>query len=206
MRLISLLSAVLIAGCVQPVKYERPAVELPEAWKETAPRFAEDGRWWRIYDDALLDAVVDESLSRNGDLLIAAARVDQARGLVGEANSFFWPSVDLQAGISRQQVSTRTAQSFPGFPSEFTNHRAVLNVSYALPISSAACAPTPPLRAPSSSRARPRATRYASRSPRRSPGPTSRCARSTSRWISPAGTWSCASRRSSCKGGGCRAA
>jgi multidrug efflux system outer membrane protein len=119
-------------GCVDPVKYERPTVELPETWKETAPRFAEDGRWWRIYDDALLDAVVDEALSKNGDLLVAAARVDQARGLVGEANSFFWPSVDAQAGISRQQVSTRTAQSFPGFPNEFTNHRAVLNVSYEL--------------------------------------------------------------------------
>src|SRR5262245_66280542 len=87
MRLISLLSAVLIAGCVQPVKYERPAVELPEAWKETAPRFAEDGRWWRIYDDALLDAVVDESLSRNGDLLIAYERVVQEHWLMAEAES-----------------------------------------------------------------------------------------------------------------------
>jgi multidrug efflux system outer membrane protein len=134
MRLISLLSAALLvpllAGCINPVKYERPAVELPEAWKQAGPRFAEDGRWWRIYDDSLLDAVVDEALTKNGDLLVAAARVDESRALVGEANSFFWPSVDAQAGVSRQQVSTRTAQSFPGFPNEFSNHRAVLNVSY----------------------------------------------------------------------------
>ena len=115
MRLIGLPSAALLitflAGCVQPVKYERPAVELPEAWKQAGPRFAEDGRWWRVYDDALLEAVVDEALTKNGDLLVAAARVDEARALVGEANSFFWPSVDVQAGVSRQQVSTRTAQS-----------------------------------------------------------------------------------------------
>jgi multidrug efflux system outer membrane protein len=130
MRRISLLSAALLAGCLQPVNYERPAVEVPEAWKEAAPRFAEDGRWWRIYDDTALDAVVDEALAYNGDLLIAAARVDEARALVGEANSFFWPSVDVEAGVNRQQVSTRVANSFPGIPREFSNHRAVLNVSY----------------------------------------------------------------------------
>ena len=30
----------LLAGCVSPVNYERPPVELPEAWKESAPRYA----------------------------------------------------------------------------------------------------------------------------------------------------------------------
>ncbi|HWI99210.1 MAG TPA: efflux transporter outer membrane subunit [Burkholderiales bacterium] len=128
----AVVACLAVAGCIQPVKYERPAVELPEAWKETAPRFAEDGRWWRIYDDALLDAVVDEALSHNGDLLVAAARVDEARGLLGEANSFFWPSVSAQASSSRQQISTRTATAFPGIPTEYGNNRATLNVSYEL--------------------------------------------------------------------------
>ena len=76
--------------------------------------------------------MVDEALKGNGDLLIAAARVDEARALLGEANSFFWPSIDAQAGVSRQQISTRTATSFPGIPREYSNHRATLNVSYEL--------------------------------------------------------------------------
>ena len=41
--------------------------------------------------------MVDEALAGNADLLIAAARVDEARALLGEANSFFWPRVDAQA-------------------------------------------------------------------------------------------------------------
>src|SRR5262245_18367124 len=85
------LAVLLLVGCVNPVKYERPAVELPQAWKGTAPRFVEDRLSWRIYDDALLDAVLYEALTKNGDLLVAAARVDEARALVGEANSFFRP-------------------------------------------------------------------------------------------------------------------
>src|SRR3954465_5368581 len=132
MARLALAACLLVAGCIQPVKYERPAVELPEAWKEAAPRFVEDGRWWRIYDDAALDALVEEALSRNGDLLVAAARVDEARALLGEANSFFWPQVEAQASSSRQQISTRTATSFPGIPTQYTNNRATLNVSYEL--------------------------------------------------------------------------
>jgi multidrug efflux system outer membrane protein len=123
--------AVLVGCSVQP-EYEKPAAELPEAWPRPAPRFAEDGRWWRIYQDVELEKTVDEALAGNADLLIAAARVDEARALLGEANSFFWPRVDAQAGVSRQQISTRTATSFPGIPREYSNHRATLNVSYEL--------------------------------------------------------------------------
>src|ERR1051325_4955183 len=101
----------LLAGCVHPVDYERPAVELPEAWKESAPRYAEDGRWWRIYNDADLDKVVEEALAGNADRGTALARVDRARGLLGESRSFLSPTLDAQASASRQQISTRTATS-----------------------------------------------------------------------------------------------
>jgi len=122
----------LLIGCTVGPKYEKPAVELPEAWPEAAPRFAEDGRWWRIYQDSSLETAVEEALANNADLLIAAARVDEARALLGEANSFLWPSVDVRAGASRQEVSTRTATFFSGIPREYNNHRATLNVSYEL--------------------------------------------------------------------------
>ena len=124
--------AALLAGCSVQPKYERPAVELPDAWKQTAPRFAEDGRWWRIYGDPQLEKAVDEALAGNGDLLIAAARVDEARALLGEARSFFYPRIDAQGSVARQQISQRTATSFPGVPREFSSHRAALEVSYEL--------------------------------------------------------------------------
>ena len=59
MKRLAVLAALALAGCFNQPKYDRPAVELPPAWKETAPRFAEDGRWWRIYDDSSLTAVID---------------------------------------------------------------------------------------------------------------------------------------------------
>jgi multidrug efflux system outer membrane protein len=132
MKRLWLLIALLGAGCSVQPKYERPAVELPEAWKQSAPRFAQDGRWWRIYEDAALEAVIDEAFARNADLLVAAARVDEARALLGEARSFFAPRVDAQASAGRQRNSERTAFSFPGAPNEFSTYRGTLNVSYEL--------------------------------------------------------------------------
>ena len=121
---------VFVAGCSVSPKYERPPVELPQAWKESAPRFAEDGRWWRIYDDALLDQLVDEGLKNNYDLVVAAARVDEARALAAEARSFLLPRLDAQGAVSRDQISTRTALTPPGVPREFSSHRATVNLSY----------------------------------------------------------------------------
>src|SRR5688572_6587562 len=126
------LVSLILSGCAVPVQYEKPAAELPEAWKETAPRFAEDGRWWRIYSDASLDTVIDESLQKNSDLAVAAARVDEARALLGEAGSFLLPTVDARGSASRQQVSQRLDTSIPGAPREFTSYRGTLNVSYEL--------------------------------------------------------------------------
>jgi len=156
MRGLYLLSLALLAGCSTQPKYERPAVELPEAWKQTAPRYAEDGRWWRIYDDSSLEAAVDEALANNSDLLVAAARVDEARALLGEARSFFYPRVDAQGSATRQRNSERVAFSPPGAPREFSTYRGALEVSYELDLfgrlSSSAAAARAELQASEASR------------------------------------------------------
>jgi multidrug efflux system outer membrane protein len=124
----------LLSGCSVQPKYEKPAAELPETWKETAAPHsypgAEDGRWWRIYEDVELDKTIDEALVGNADLLVAAARVDEARALLDESRSFFYPRIDAVASATRQRNSERTAFSPPGMPIEFSTYRAALAVSY----------------------------------------------------------------------------
>ena len=190
--------------CVNPVKYERPAVEVPEAWKQTGPRFAEDGRWWRIYDDSVLDTVVDEALTERKILGRGRARGRSARAgrrgqLVLLAQRRAPGGREPPAGLDahRELLSGHSArvQQPPRGPQRLLRARS--------------------LRAPArqrrggarGARVERGGARSASvwRSPPRRPSPTSRCARSTSRSISPAAPWRCASRRSSCKGGGCRA-
>ncbi|HYD55801.1 MAG TPA: TolC family protein, partial [Burkholderiales bacterium] len=132
----AIVGALFLAGCATATQYERPALELPAAWKESAPphwrNAAEDGKWWRIYEDPELETVVEEALANNADLAVAAARVDEARALVGEVEAAYLPTVDARAGATRQQLSTRSAVSAPGMPREFSTYRATLNVSYEL--------------------------------------------------------------------------
>lgn len=130
MRPLLAISFLVLAACATPVKYEPPPVELPKAWQDSAPRTAEEGRWWRIYADPGLDKLIDEARARNGDLLVAAARVDEARALLAEQESFFYPRVDAQASAARTRISQRNATSFPGIPNQFAQYRAGLNVSY----------------------------------------------------------------------------
>ena len=130
MRRWSLLAVAFLAACATPPPAQPPRVELPEAWKESAPRYAEDGRWWTIYQDGELDKLIDEAIIQNSDLRIAAARVDEARALVTDAKGAQMPTVDARFAAQRQRNSSRTATAFSGIPLEYNDYRASLNVSW----------------------------------------------------------------------------
>jgi multidrug efflux system outer membrane protein len=130
MNKVFLVFLVFLAACSTSPDYKRPDVELPAAWKESGPRYAQDGKWWRIYEDAQLEQVVEEALKNNADLAIAVARVDEARALIREVESGFLPTVDARGSATRQQISTRTATVPPGATREFSTYRGTLNLSY----------------------------------------------------------------------------
>ncbi len=125
-----LAALVLLAGCAVQPDYRRPAVELPTAWKESAQNVARDGNWWRIYADPVLEKLIEEALAHNANLLVAAARVDEARALLAQADASFYPSVDASLSRGRSLSSAATGLLPPDVQRERNNYRAALNVSY----------------------------------------------------------------------------
>ena len=119
-----------LAGCLAKPDYQRPAVELPAAWKQSAPPAVLDGRWWTIYGDASLNALVEEALKSNTNLAVAVARVDESRALVKDAEAALYPTVDANALRQRYLVSSATGLLPPGVPRELNDTRVSLNVSY----------------------------------------------------------------------------
>ncbi len=134
MRRPIVLLAALLAACSFAPKYERPANELPEAWRGApAPAAAVPApadRWWTVFGDPTLARLVDEALANNQDVALAVARVDEARALVGVVESQLWPSIDGNLGANRSRASSRTATFFSGIPVYRTNYRATLDVAY----------------------------------------------------------------------------
>jgi outer membrane protein, multidrug efflux system len=123
----------LLAGCSTAPDYARPAAELPAAWTavpaQGKPPAAD--RWWTVYGDAILDRLIDEALTRNQDLALATARLDEARALARVADAERAPSIDAGFQRDRSRRSDSSATRVPG-SLENNNYRAQLNVSYEL--------------------------------------------------------------------------
>ncbi|MEK6594130.1 MAG: efflux transporter outer membrane subunit, partial [Pseudomonadota bacterium] len=129
------IAAALLAGCATQPAYEKPAAELPAAWRDVPAQGkpAPGARWWTLYADPALERLVDEALAHNRDLEIATARVDEARALLQIEDGNQMPSVDAGFQRNRTRSSERSATPLPpGTPLERNNYRAQLNVAYEL--------------------------------------------------------------------------
>lgn len=120
-----------LSACAVGPRYERPQLQLPEQWP--AARQAEASaldvgeRWWTIYQDATLNALVDEAFTHNGDVLAAMARVAQARAQLGVTSAGRYPAFGARLGADRTQLS----QAMPAFgPRVQNSFRATLDASY----------------------------------------------------------------------------
>jgi multidrug efflux system outer membrane protein len=124
----------VLTGCAAQPDYQSPELELPKAWKESAPRPAEAAPWWRVYGDPGLERLVEEALAANSDVLAAAARVDEARAILGETRAGLRPEVGANASAGRSRSSAATGLLPPGTPRERDHYRATLDVSYEIDI------------------------------------------------------------------------
>ena len=100
----SVLLPLLVSGCALGPNYEAPQPNIASGWTGEAQEGAvtsgpvTTGAWWKDLNDPLLDALVDDMLTRNLDLREAQARLAEAR-----ANNA------AVRGGSLPQVSTSTS-------------------------------------------------------------------------------------------------
>jgi multidrug efflux system outer membrane protein len=99
--------AALLAGCAIGPDYKRPPVAEPDTFRGQAAAEAAslaDAPWWEVFQDPALQELIQEAIRNNYDVKIAAARVQEARAILGIARSDLFPSVDYDAGVSRGDV------------------------------------------------------------------------------------------------------
>ncbi|MET0936467.1 MAG: efflux transporter outer membrane subunit [Luteibacter sp.] len=104
------LRAILVAGAVMLVgactevgpNYVRPSTATPAAFKEAKPQDVQRkdvapiaAKWWEIYGDATLNALVSQVAVNNQSLAAASARMREAQALVEVAKGAAAPSVSI---------------------------------------------------------------------------------------------------------------
>jgi NodT family efflux transporter outer membrane factor (OMF) lipoprotein len=97
--------------------YSPPQVSLPPAWHEQFVTETNQSpqalsRWWRLFQDPQLDALIGEATRANHDLRLAEARVREARAETGVARSALFPSVDASGDYARQRLSQNVPNAF----------------------------------------------------------------------------------------------
>ena len=136
-----LLSLSLLAGCTVGPDYRRPSIEIPVAfkegqdWKPAQPaELVPRGKWWQIYGDPQLDALVEQVEINNQNVAAAAAQYRQALALLDQARAPLFPTVAGSLAGSRGQGTSGTSSGSsavvsPGSPVR-NSVRASFNASW----------------------------------------------------------------------------
>jgi len=135
---IALTAALLPACSLLQMQHEQPAQVLPETWNATvsATQTGTAGeRWWTLFADPVLDALVEEARQHNHDVEAAAARVLEAEATLGVTDADRYPVITANGTGSRRGISKVTATPmFGGIPRNQNDARLTLDASYELDV------------------------------------------------------------------------
>ena len=112
---ISLLSLIvvtlLVSGCVKVgPDFVKPPAQVEEKWIEKDPKIkselADHSSWWTVFNDPVLNSLVETAYKQNLPLRIAGLRILEARAQLGIAVGRIYPQLQQASGdISGNQIS-----------------------------------------------------------------------------------------------------
>ena len=142
---LSLALLALLGACASQQAYERPAMDIPPAYKESSAAAqglwqpAQPGgdqavptAWWSLYGDATLDALQQQAAAGNQNIAQSVARLRSAQAAVASSSASLLPSLGASASSSRSR-SGGTVQGDGSSVSRIgTSHSLGLNASWEL--------------------------------------------------------------------------
>lgn len=119
-RAVAALGAVtfFLAGCTVGPKYHAPTAQAPAAYKELTPETAKDvanwkvaqpsddaihTKWWESFNDPQLNALEDQVNVSNQNIAAATANFFEARAVVLEARSQYFPTLSTSPTVTRER-------------------------------------------------------------------------------------------------------
>jgi multidrug efflux system outer membrane protein len=120
--------ALCFAGCTVGPNYKRPSVDTPSVYRADpaataatpSPESLGDAKWWTVFQDEQLQALIRTAVLKNFDARIAATRVLQAQAQLGITRADQFPTLGAGADLN----STRNPKT-PLFTSYQVNSGTV---------------------------------------------------------------------------------
>jgi NodT family efflux transporter outer membrane factor (OMF) lipoprotein len=122
-RLSAAALSLILSGCVVGPKYHPPAPQAPAAdYKESPTQFKENegwtvaqpadstlhGKWWEIFNDPELNALEEQLNINNQNIKESFENFMEARAIVREARSQYFPTLSTMPSFSRSRSSGST--------------------------------------------------------------------------------------------------
>jgi outer membrane protein, multidrug efflux system len=101
------LALLALCACKVGPNYKRPALNVPDQYR-SAPSPEPSGdqfaqmKWWTVFQDETLQALIKEALTNNYDMRIAATRVLQANANLGIVRANQFPQASGSFGITNE--------------------------------------------------------------------------------------------------------
>lgn len=125
---------VVLAGCAVGPKYSRPETKKPETYVQAATKSDSitNMKWWDVYKDSALHALIQIAIDSNLDLRTAIARVDEAKAILGYNKANMGPFFDYSARARASDFGSTASGAGVAFP---TNSFGLLgNVSWEIDV------------------------------------------------------------------------
>jgi NodT family efflux transporter outer membrane factor (OMF) lipoprotein len=138
--LLGLIALVFLTGGCAMVgpNYVKPPVQEPKEWMEKEdPQIKSEptdfGEWWKLFNDPVLDSLIETAYQQNLPLRIAGIRILEARARLGIATGTLYPQQQVGVGsYTRTSASTTQANFPPGFDSSFSNYGLSFDAAWEL--------------------------------------------------------------------------
>jgi outer membrane protein, multidrug efflux system len=119
--LVLLCAALVLSGCTMGPNYRRPTVAVPTTYRSAVPDSTPqtetaslgDQKWWDIFQDEQLRALIRTALQQNYDVRIAASRILEAKAQLGITRADQFPTLSAGAGIA--DVRSARSKFLPAF-------------------------------------------------------------------------------------------
>ena len=88
--------------------YKRPEINLPNTYHQESNKenvVTDLNNWWKLYEDPLLNELIDKALIKNTDINAAIARLEEADAYLKQVGAALIPSVDLTSQANRTKAT-----------------------------------------------------------------------------------------------------